>query len=96
MSDRPMKWYIFNENKQPLCWKEKAVEFSSKEAAERFLRSHTDAMDISYEEYCDIVGISIKECIFYYDGGYIDCSDKIVFYEDDDCEGELKNVEEIN
>ena len=81
---RSMKWHIFNNENEPLCWDDNAIEFSTKESAERFLHSYVDTMYDNFDQYCRDYGIQIKECILFYDGGgYIDCSDKIVAYDDD-------------
>ena len=92
MAPRSMKWHIFNEYNEPLCWDGKALEFDTKASAERFLHSHIDTMYDSYEEYCKTFGVAIKECIFYYDGGYLNATNKVVVYEEDDWEGHLENV----
>ena len=63
-----MKWYIFNFNEEPLCWGDKVLEFDAKEKAEVFLKS----TDIPEEE------VLIQECIFFYDGGYINASNLIM------------------
>ena len=65
---KDMKWYIFNFNKEPLCWEDKALEFDAKEKAEAFLKS----ADIPEEE------VIIREYIFFYDGGYINASNLIM------------------
>ena len=87
-----LKWHIFNESNEPLCWGDKALEFNTKESAERFLHSHVDTMYDSYEEYCETFGIIIKECILYYDSGYLNTTNKIVVYGEDDWEGHLEDV----
>ena len=46
----------------------------------------------SDEEYCEIFGVVIKECIFYYDDGHLNATNKIVVYEEDDWEGHLEDV----
>lgn len=93
MAIRTMKWHIFNEHNEPLCWDDKALEFDTKEFAERFLHSHVDTMYDSYEEYCETFGITFKECILYYDDGYFNATNKIVVYEEDDWEGHLEDME---
>ena len=67
-------------------------KFDTKESAERFLHSHVDTMYDSYEEYCETFGVVIKECIFYYDDGHLNATNKIVVYEEDDWEGHLEDV----
>ena len=92
MGIQSLKWHIFNESNEPLCWDDKALEFNTKESAERFLHSHVDTMYDSYEEYCETFGVTIKECILYYAGGYLNATNKIVVYKEDDWEGYLKDV----
>ena len=89
---RPMKWHIFNEYDEPLCWDDQALEFDTKESAERFLHSHVDSFYDNFDEYCQTFGVNIKEGILYYDGGYIDCTHKIIKYNEEDNDGELVNV----
>lgn len=61
---RPMKWHIFQKGTDyPLVWDDKVIEFDTEEEAQRF------ANDYFNEE--ELTNIYIKECIFYYDGGYI-------------------------
>jgi len=93
MAIQSLKWHIFNESNGPLCWDGKTLEFDTKESAERFLHSYVDTMYDSYEEYCKAFGVAIKECILYYDGGYLNATNKIVIYGEDDWEGHLENVE---
>ena len=69
-----------------------ALEFDTKESAERFLHSRIDTMYDSYEEYCETFGIIIKECVFYYEGGHLNATNKIIVYDEDDWEGHLENV----
>ena len=88
MALRIMKWHIFNSNGDPLCWDQKAVEFDLEDQARRFLNSHCDGMDVLLDDYMKAFGVSIKRGVFYYDGGHLDCSNKIVVY-DDDFEGRL-------
>lgn len=88
-----MKWHIFNEWNEPLCWEDKTMEFDTKESAERLLHSLVDCFCDSFNEYCRTFGVTIKECIFYYDGGYINCTNKIVKYNEEDDEGELIDVD---
>ena len=61
---RTMKWHIFNQSEEncPLCWGDKCIEFDTKEAAEKFVKSL---------EYAQSVDAYAKECIMYYDGGYV-------------------------
>ena len=95
MSIKSMKWYIFNDEHEPLCWDGQALEFDTKESAERFLHSHTDIMYDGYEGYCEAFGVVIKECIFYYDGGYVNATNKIIVYNQDGA-NYLKDCEENN
>ena len=90
---RPMKWHIFNEYDEPLCWEDQAMEFDTKESAERLLHSHVDYFYDNFEEYCQTFGVTIKEGILYYDGGYLDCTHKIVKYNEETDDGELVDVD---
>ena len=63
---REMKYHIFNENKRPLCWGDRAIEFNSEFEAIDFLK----ALRRIYPDF-KIVDAEIKEVILYYDGGYI-------------------------
>lgn len=88
-----MKWHIFNEHDEPLCWDDQALEFDTKESAERFLHSYVDAMyDDRYDEYCQTFGVEFKNCILYYDGGHLNATNKIIVFEEDDWEGHLEDV----
>lgn len=93
MAPRSMKWHIFNENDEPLCWDGQAIEFDEYDQALRFLTSYLEGMGTSFEDYCNAFGVEFKKCIFYYDDGYLDCSNKIVVFEEDDWEGHLEDVE---
>ena len=90
---RPMKWHIFNKYDEPLCWDDKAMEFDTKESAERLLHSHVDYFYDNFEGYCQNVGLIIKEGILYYDSGYLNCTHKIVKYNEETDEGELVDVD---
>lgn len=93
MAIRPMKWHIFNNENLPLCWDDQALEFDECDQALRFLDSYLNAMGTSFEDYCKAFGVKFKKCIFYYDGGYLDGSNKIVMFEEDDWEGHLEDIE---
>jgi ribA/ribD-fused uncharacterized protein len=89
---RPMKWHIFDSGREPLCWDEFAIEFDTKETAERFIYSYIDGMGFDREQYFHDYGVSIEECIFYYDGGHVNLTNKIVGFNEGDCEGHLEDV----
>ena len=83
---KEMKWYIFDErDNTPLCWNKPCLEFDTKESAKRFLDSvaATAAIDTDYTE--------IKQCIFFYDDGYMNATNFICVHNGDDIE--LKEVE---
>ena len=74
-----MKFYIFKEiadpetgdlNEYPMRWDEQAVQFDTEANAQRFLEVCRENSDPESEFY---KGAFIKECIFSYDGGYINC-----------------------
>ena len=91
MTARSMKWHIFNNANEPLCWDGQALEFDEYSQALRFLTSYLNAMEISFEDYCK-TGAEFKKCILYYDGGHLDCSHKVVVLDKDNGERYLKDV----
>ena len=81
---REMKWHIYNEkfSAQPLTWDGAALEFDTKEDAERFIASLPITEDND--------GAYTTEDILFYDGGYLNATGKIVEY---DIDGEEVLVE---
>ena len=78
---KEMKWYIFDEcDNSPLCWDKPCLEFDTKESAQRFLNSvaATAAIDTDYAV--------IKQCIFFYDDGYMNATNLICECNGDDIE----------
>ena len=71
---REMKWHIYNEKfpAQPLTWEGAALEFDTKEDAERFIASLpiTEDNDDTYA----------TKGILFYDGGYLNATGKIIEY----------------
>ena len=67
---REMKWHILSTKQAsiPLCWGTKCLEFDTKASAKRFLENLS--FDIASEAI-------VKECIFYYDGGYMNATNLI-------------------
>ena len=69
---RELKWYIVDEDNNPLCWEydgwesERAIEFESEEEAKDFLKM----ILLNYPDF-RMNGVHIVESILYYDGGYI-------------------------
>ena len=68
-----MKWYIFNEDGEPLCWKiadgsYPALQFDTKYDAVIFANSVVECFGNEYGEF------DIKECIFFYDEGKLNAS----------------------
>lgn len=84
---RPMKWHIYNGNHEPLCWDVTAIEFDTREAAERFLKSCFEEGDRPDEFYDNAI---IVEDILYYDGGYLDATNMVVAYDEESGESYLK------
>lgn len=63
---RTMKWHILNTyDDTPLCWGDRCIEFNTEVDARKFYDS------MSYAKQIDAY---IKECIMYYDGGYVNLS----------------------
>jgi hypothetical protein len=83
---REMKWHIYNEKfpAQPLTWDGAALEFDTKEDAERFIASLPITKDND--------GAYATEGILFYDGGYLNATSKIMEY---DIDGEEILVEVI-
>lgn len=67
-----MKWYIFEspEGIEPLCWDDKALEFNTEEAAERFLREAKE--NEANDEF--FLTAAIRECFLYYGTDYINAT----------------------
>ena len=63
---RDMKFHIYNMEHEPLCWKDKALEFDFAEDAHDFLR------DVDEDLLDNVV---VVQDILYYDGGYINATD---------------------
>lgn len=74
---REMKWHIYNEKfpAQPLTWDGAALEFDTKEDAERFIASLPITEDND--------GAYTTEGILFYDGGYLNATGKIMEYDTD-------------
>ena len=89
---RELKWHIYNEENNPLCWDDKMLEFDTEESANRFLYSCIDEIYEDFEEYCKTYGVSIRQTIAFYDGGYLDATNLIVEHTDED--EHLINVKE--
>lgn len=68
-----MKWYIFNDDGEPLCWKiadgsYPALQFDTKFDAVLFKES----VENHFEDFYG--NMTIKECIFFYDEGKLNAS----------------------
>ena len=92
-----MKFYIFKQlpdpdngelTDYPMCWDKAAVQFDTEENAQRFLDTCKENSDPDSDFYKDAF---IKECIFFYDGGYISCENMTIII--DDISGEQLLVE---
>ena len=88
MSIRSIKWHIFNENGDPLCWDQEALEFDTQESAEAFLYSAIASEEHDPDFYKTV---EIKECILYYDGGYFNATNLKVDWDANNCEAILIN-----
>lgn len=75
-SYHPMMWHIYNMTHEPLCWEGGALEFDTREDAEKFLDS------IPTSKFEDEKPIIVED-ILYYDGGYINASGYIVKFNND-------------
>lgn len=79
-----LKWRIYNKYDKPLCWAGKAINFDTRQQAQRFLESYAKADNIDLDIFCAAIGIIIKKDILFYDGGHIDLSGKVVIPKDND------------
>lgn len=78
---REMKWHIYMINEEegecPLLWEDECLEFDNEEAAKRFLK---DVVDVFEDP--NVLGepekIVIKETIQFWDGGYVNATNKTV------------------
>lgn len=86
---RDMKWHIYNENHEPLCWDTEALEFDTRDAANRFLYACFKDGDKPDEFYN---GVMIVEDILYYDGGYLNATNLTIAYDEETGESCLKTV----
>lgn len=93
MSDvRPMMWHIYGPESYPLCWDDQALEFDSEDAARVFLASAIANSEHDADFYSEAV---IREDILYYDGGYLNASAYLVFWDPEECETYLAEKEEL-
>lgn len=80
-----MKWYIFDEYYQPLCWAEgdecPCCEFDTAKDAAAFVDGCKNLPCAD-----DLGPMEIKECIFFYDGGKRNMSGFIPVANGDDVE----------
>lgn len=67
MNNRPvnLKYHIYNEDGEPLCWDYQAINFDDYDSAHDFLLA-AEMLTGNVYEPCEI-----KEDILYYDGGHI-------------------------
>ena len=86
---RNMKQHIYNDNHEPLCWDGAAIEFDTRESAERFLDACLTDGDRPDEFYDNVI---IVEDILYYDGSYLDATNLTIAYDKESCESYLKDV----
>ena len=80
---RNMKWHVFGPGDEPLCWDGQALEFDTQMAAREFLASAIENSEWSEEFWVDA---EIREGILYYDGGYINGTNLLVAWDDENCE----------
>lgn len=66
-----LKYHIYNEDGEPLCWDNQAIDFDDYDSAHDFLLAAEMLTGNVYEPY------EIKEDILYYDGGHINLTNYI-------------------
>lgn len=84
--ERPIKWHIWEnkDKKYPLCWGKEALEFDTKEAAETFLNSIKETENAYVYQF--YLNSFIDKSILYYDGGYLNATNKRVIYDEEGLE----------
>lgn len=80
---RPMKWHVYGPDHEPLCWDGQALEFDTNMDAREFLASAISNSVWSEDFWVDA---EIEEDILYYDGGYINATELLVGWDDENCE----------
>lgn len=70
---REMKWHIFNEDNNPLCLEDRAIEFDTEEEAVDFFLTFFGEIT---KENCP----NIVQGILYYDGGYCHYPEEVLGY----------------
>ena len=83
--ERDMKWHIYNMEHKPLCWDDKALEFDFAEDAHDFLRDIDELMILE--------GAIVVQDILFYDGGYINATDRRIQFDDETGEEILVKME---
>ena len=74
---RELKWYIFNDSNEPLCWEyikwdsARAIEFDCAEDADDFII----LMQTYYPDFKE--PMIPQETILFYDGGYVSAEEVI-------------------
>lgn len=90
-----LKWHIFNDMREPLCWDGKVIEFDDERSAINFLASYTGDLGILYDDYVEQFGITFEKSIYFCEEGYVNFTNMVVvFNEENDWEGEVISVEE--
>lgn len=59
-----MRWYIFSDNNEPLCWGDDCCVFDTEEDAVRFKKAL-----LKLPQGKELGNMNIKNCIFFYDFG---------------------------
>lgn len=83
--ERNKKWHIWNnsDKEYPLCWNDRALEFDTKDQALEFLHSAIETFSFDDDFWKNHL---IDEDILYYDGGYINASNMVVWYHPKKCD----------
>lgn len=89
---REMMWHIYGPEHYPLCWDDMALEFDSEESARVFLASAIANSEHDADFYSEAV---ISEDILYYDGGYLNASNYVVYWDAENCETYLADKNEV-
>ena len=67
----PLKYHIYNEDKEPLCWDGQIIDFDDYDSAHEFLLTVEMLTGNMYEPY------EIERDLLFYDGGHINLTNYI-------------------
>jgi hypothetical protein len=89
-----MKWYIFNNEENPLMLRDKIVEFDTQEAAENFMIGYIK--EENYVKFCEDNGITYRllEIVDEQNSATINLTNEQIFFIDESEDEESNNAED--